>query len=316
MTNYMLSIYIATYNHENYIKKALDSVFQQKTQYSFEVLGGEDCSSDNTRLVLKNYEKEHPSYVNSGKLKVFYRKHNMNKEIPSNSDDLKARCKGKYIIALEGDDYWTDDLKIESQINFLEKHLNYIAVAHNCQIVDENGDKTQEEYPECRQEEYTISHYMSEILPGQLTTLMYRNIYKDKNIDCSLLKKGLSPGDRLISLVLLCNGNIYCIQKSMSAYRHVTAHGDSYSATYRYKFKEDEQWNKAIVEYLKNQGSLMAKYGEVLYFRCIMKGIKSKQCTIKKAVTLIGCLDYKFYDLQKWIIYKWNKDILHRKIWI
>ena len=100
-----LSIYVATYNHEKYITKALDSVFMQKTKYSFEVLVGEDCSTDNTRLVLKEYEKK-----NYNNLTIYYRQKNMSNMDISNAMDLIMRCRGKYLIALEGDDYWIDEI--------------------------------------------------------------------------------------------------------------------------------------------------------------------------------------------------------------
>ena len=60
MGNVMLSIYVTTYNHENYIVRALDSILMQKTRYSYEVFVGEDCSTDNTRQVLRQWEQNHP----------------------------------------------------------------------------------------------------------------------------------------------------------------------------------------------------------------------------------------------------------------
>ena len=57
MNNPILSIYVATYNHEHYITQALDSILMQETKYTYEVLVGEDCSTDNTRAILKEYEK-------------------------------------------------------------------------------------------------------------------------------------------------------------------------------------------------------------------------------------------------------------------
>ncbi len=316
MFNYDLSIYVATYNHEAYIERALDSIFMQKTKYTFEVLVGEDCSTDNTREVLKKYEKTHNEYIESGQLKIYYRNHNMYNEEIDNADDLKARCKGKYIIALEGDDYWLDDKKMEKQISFLDNHSEFIAVSHNCKVVDEYGKSIDEKYPECKQEEYLISHYMSDILPGQLTTMMYRNIYANPAVNCSLLHKGLSPGDKLIVLTLLCNGKIYCMQECMSAYRHVTTHGDSFSAKYKYSFKESERWYKEVLLYLDKEVPSMARYGDVLYIRCLMKGIKERQCSIIEAVSRLKIVHHKFYAFWKWGVYKTRKDILHKEIWI
>lgn len=313
---YDLSIYVATYNHEKYIKRALDSIFGQKTNHTYEVLVGEDYSTDRTKETLKQYEKDHNQYVANGQLKIFYRDHNMYRERPDNADDLKSRCKGKYIIALEGDDYWIDDRKIEKQISFLESHSEYIGVSHNCIVVDENGNVTGEKYPECKRSEYSISDYMSNILPGQLTTLMYRNIYSDLAVNCSLLQKGLSPGDKLIVLVLLCYGKIYCMQECMSAYRHITTHGDSFSAKYKYSFENDERWYREVVFYLDAVAPSLTKYGDELYVRCIMKGIKERQCTIGKAIKSCKIVRNKFDSLWAWCVYKVHKDILHKELWL
>lgn len=147
-----LSVMIPTYNHERYIVKALDSVFMQETEYTYEVLVGEDASTDGTRHVLKEYESEHKYDA----LHVFYRKHNMRNDPISNQKDLRLRCQGKYIITLEGDDYWIDKDKIQRQISFLENHPDYVTVAHNCKIVNENNEPVDFSYPECKNNEYSF----------------------------------------------------------------------------------------------------------------------------------------------------------------
>ena len=166
----MLSICVPTYNHERYIRQALESIFMQKTKYSYEILVGEDKSTDSTRLVLKEIEEE----KHYG-LKVFYRQKNLNNSSKRNAIDLMDRARGKYLIFLEGDDYWTDPYKIERQISFLEKNPQYIAVAHNCTIVDEKSKTTGELYQECKDKDYSFAHYLSDILPGQTASLMMRN---------------------------------------------------------------------------------------------------------------------------------------------
>ena len=113
----MLSIIVPTYNHEDYIVEALNSIKAQQTKYKFEVLVGEDKSTDKTREILKKYELDNP-----GLLKVFYRDENMSKLPIGNFMDLRYRARGKYLITLEGDDFWIDEKKIEKQIMFLESH--------------------------------------------------------------------------------------------------------------------------------------------------------------------------------------------------
>ena len=277
-----LSIYVPTFNHEHYIVQALDSILMQETAYTYEVLVGEDCSTDNTRAVLKEYEKQHP-----GKLQVFYREQNMRKQgsAVGNSGDLRSRCRGKYIIALEGDDYWTDPCKIDKQIRFLEEHPDYIAVAHNCVVVDHDSNRKEETYPQCTDTEYTFDHFARDIMPGQLTTVMLRNVYHDDRYDTSLLNRRIVPGDRLIYFWLLSNGKIHCIQEEMSAYRHVTTQGSSFSATAKYHFATYETLYSIFMEYAREQNNKEALLcAERLYFRNLRVGSVFGQCSLKDSL--------------------------------
>ena len=227
----MLSICVPTYNHERYIRQALESIFMQKTQYTYEILVGEDKSTDNTRSILEEIEKE-----GHQELKVYYRNVNLHNSDKRNAIDLMDKAVGKYLIFLEGDDFWIDENKIESQISFLENHHDYIAVAHNCLVVDNNSDPTNEEYEECKDEDYTFSHYACEIMPGQTASVMMRNFRYHPEIDLSFIKSKSSPGDRKEYFTFLCYGKVRCLQTKMSAYRHITQGGDSYSATYVYNY--------------------------------------------------------------------------------
>ena len=245
----MLSICVPTYNHEKYIRECLESVFMQKTKYSYEILVGEDKSTDNTRSILKEIEKE-----GHYGLKVFYREKNMNNSSYKNVTDLMDRSRGKYLIFLEGDDFWIDSNKIECQLNFLEQNPDYIAVSHNCIIVDAESCKTEEKYPECLDEEYTFDHFASEIMPGQLTTVMMRNVCNNTKINTSIVRSDTSPGDRKSYFMLLCYGKIHCIQKRMSAYRHIVCGGDSWSATHKYDYSETKKWYIELRDYAEKNG--------------------------------------------------------------
>ena len=276
MNNPILSIYVATYNHEHYITQALDSILMQETKYTYEVLVGEDCSTDNTRAILKEYEKVHP-----GKLTVFYREHNMHRNEINNALDLMLRCRGKYIIALEGDDFWTDPNKIERQIDFLETHPDYIAVSHLCSVVDHDSRPKNERYPECREEQYSFRHYLIDILPGQLATVMYRNAFISPQYDASLLSQRLTPGDRAVYFWLLMNGKIHCMQERMSAYRHVTDRGSSFSATTKYCFTDYERLYDALIQFAnKVNHTVASKVAQSLYLRNLVWGIMHSQCSI------------------------------------
>lgn len=312
MDRVMLSVYVTTYNHEKYIAQCLESILMQKTQYSYEVLVGEDCSPDGTREILKEFEKKYP-----GRFRMFYREHNMHGAKINNARDLKNRCTGKYIIALEGDDYWTDELKIEKQINFLENHPEYLAVAHNCVVVNENSEPNGEVYPECKDEEYSLKHLVSTIMPGQLTTVMCRNYMLGDVMDTSLFDQGLHPGDRLCYFALASNGKIHCMQEVMSAYRHIEKEGTSYSATHKYNFINDELWNWGCVEYaLKLNNSDSIKYAELMYFRNLMNGLSSGQCSIKDVIQYTKKIRHKTRTILLYVKHWFRHHVMHKKIWV
>ena len=308
----MLSIFVPTYNHEKYITKALDSILMQKTKYKYEVWVGEDCSTDNTKIVLQEYAKKLPH-----NFYIIFRDHNMYNEKIRNSMDLRARCRGKYIITLEGDDYWIDEKKIDIQIDFLESHSEYIAISHDCVVIDAKDKALDRHYPTCKEQEYSFQLMASEIMPGQLTTVMYRNPYKNDVYNHSLLDKPVMPGDRALYFWLLCNGKIYCMNRKMSAYRFVNDHGSSWSATYKYNF---EQWN-----YLYTQLMIYAncidnkeaiKYANFFFFKNLLKGIKQRKIGFWFFFKSIKNTQKLKETICMYIKYRINKNILRKKIWI
>ena len=305
----ILSICIPTYNHEKYIVQALDSVFMQKTNYPYEVLVGEDCSTDNTRVILKTYEKDH-DYSN---LFIFYRETNMSKQEVFNAADLRLKARGKYLITLEGDDYWIDENKIQTQIEFLETHPEYIAVAHNCTVVDEDSNPNNERYQECYDEIYTIKHFASGIMPGQLATIMSRNFLDNPNFDRKLIDMKINPGDKRIVFSLINYGPIYCIQKQMSAYRHVLKGGSSFSANRKYNYETELTLAKAYLSFAKDD--ISRKYAEFLVMLAIQSGLKNKAIELNKAIADSCVISHKARAFTMLLKRNVNKTIFHKYVY-
>jgi len=282
----MISICVPTYNHEKYICQALDSIYMQKTQYSYEVLVGEDCSTDNTRAVLKEWERTHP-----GNFQFFYRQTNMSGSEIGNSTDLKLRARGKYIIILEGDDFWTDPEKLEKQVTFLENHPEYYAVAHNCVVVGADSEPNGETYPQCTDPEYTLRHFVSDIMPGQLTTVLCRNYMLDESFDHTLITQKIGPGDRKLYFSLVSLRRVYCMQECMSAYRHVTSGGSSYSAGYVHSFAKEEIPLRQRVEFADRHGNpeaiRCARLQYLLYLRHAARNHYADRNTLRQSVKII-----------------------------
>lgn len=130
-----VSVLVITYNQERYISQALDSALMQRTIASFEIVVGEDCSTDRTREILLAYREKHPETIH---LLLHPRNLGMNR----NFGQTLAACRGKYVAILEGDDYWTSPDKLQRQSDFLDIHPECAASFHNVSVVhDEGGAK-------------------------------------------------------------------------------------------------------------------------------------------------------------------------------
>ncbi|HEY3277983.1 MAG TPA: glycosyltransferase, partial [Syntrophorhabdaceae bacterium] len=121
-----------TYNHEEFIEKALDSILMQNTNFDYEVVVGEDCSTDNTRDILIKYKQRYPE-----KFVLLLNEHNLG--MHRNMDLVLKTCRGEYVAFLEGDDYWVSPRKLQKQVDLLDAHPECVLCAHNVSIVqDEN----------------------------------------------------------------------------------------------------------------------------------------------------------------------------------
>lgn len=110
----MFSVAVITYNQEKYIEQTLDSIINQKHDYSYEIVIGDDCSSDGTREIVRQYAEKYPDIVKP----VFNEK---NLGIIKNYFNVISHCTGKYIMECAGDDFWLPG-KVELQITFMEKN--------------------------------------------------------------------------------------------------------------------------------------------------------------------------------------------------
>jgi glycosyltransferase involved in cell wall biosynthesis len=131
----MVSIIMITYNHQNYIRQAIEGVLMQQTSFSFELIIANDNSPDDTCSVVSHIIKNHPK---GRKIKYIDRNENIGTQ--SNFLDVYNRCQGKYIALCEGDDYWTDPLKLQKQVDFLDANLEYIVCYHDCNVVNAENE--------------------------------------------------------------------------------------------------------------------------------------------------------------------------------
>ncbi|RQO70220.1 family 2 glycosyl transferase [Pedobacter sp. KBW06] len=129
----MVSVCCITYNHEQYIAGALDSFLMQQTNFEFEILIGEDCSKDGTRVVIQEYADRYP-----GRIRLVH--HETNIGAIRNQVDVITKAKGKYIALCDGDDFWTDQRKLQKQVDFLEANPEYVICCHHTKVINEHDE--------------------------------------------------------------------------------------------------------------------------------------------------------------------------------
>jgi glycosyltransferase involved in cell wall biosynthesis len=129
-----VSVAMITYNHEAFVAQAIESVLMQKTDFDFELVIGDDCSTDKTRGVITEFTNRYPDKI---RLLLPERNLGMNK----NFAQTLFACKGQYIALLEGDDYWTSIDKLQRQVDLLDANSNCAICFHNVLGFYDDGSK-------------------------------------------------------------------------------------------------------------------------------------------------------------------------------
>jgi glycosyltransferase involved in cell wall biosynthesis len=219
-----VSVCMITYNHEKYISEAIEGVITQKTNFRFELIIGEDCSTDNTRYIVKEYESKYPEII-VGQYP------SQNRGLYKNFLTVLQSARGKYIALCEGDDYWTDPYKLQKQVDFLEANPEYSMCFHNAIKIYENNFKKPELF-----NDIFISREVAEVEIINNWIIPTASIIFRRNIlplpDWS---KNVYSGDMTLALIAMSKGKIFCFNSIMSIYR-INFSGSSMTAMVSGKF--------------------------------------------------------------------------------
>lgn len=249
----LLSVCLITYNHAPYIKEAIESILAQKINFTWELVIADDYSTDGTRDILLEYQKKFPKLI-----KLIFQKQNVGPE--SNWLDLISYPKSKYIAYLEGDDYWTDEQKLQTQVDFLEKNPDYVLCFHPARIFFENSEERETIWPLLPKTEIlTTDKLLKEnFIPSN--SAVYRRQ------DYSKLRRGVMPGDWYFHLYHAQFGKIRFIHKIMSAYRR---HEDG--AWWNHYQDKELLWKKYGLAMLALHTELLKLYGKNKTYRSIIQ---------------------------------------------
>jgi len=131
-----VSISCLTYNHEKYIRQTLEGFVKQKTNFRFEVLIHDDASTDGTQEIIKEYQLKYPDIIKP----IFQKENQYEKRVQISKTYNYSRALGKYIALCEGDDYWTDENKLQMQYDALENDKSCSFSVHKVRHINAEGD--------------------------------------------------------------------------------------------------------------------------------------------------------------------------------
>lgn len=209
----LVSIICITYNQEKFIAQALDGFLMQKTNFQFEIIIHDDASTDKTPAIIKKYAKQHPDIF-----KVIYEKENQySKKSWKFLNDMFYMAKGKYITTCEGDDFWTDESKLQKQVDFLEAKPDYTVCFHAVRVFFEDGTEGDDVSPN-KQE--TVTFNLENLLRNNYIhtcSVMYRKQAYEN------LAEKIMPYDIYMHVYHARLGKIGFIKDVMGAYRRQNA---------------------------------------------------------------------------------------------
>lgn len=210
----LVSVCVQTYQHGEYIRKCMEGILMQQTDFKFEVLIGEDQSSDGTRDVCIEYAKKYPE-----KIRLFLHSRNNNISIlnkPTGRFNFVYNlfsAHGKYIALCEGDDYWTDPYKLQKQVNFLQNSMEYAICFHPVMILKDG--KLTSDYIAWRMPETTGLQDLAKGNYINTPAVVFRNIIQD--IPEVILR--IAVGDYFLYMLLAKRGKIMRLAECMAVYR-------------------------------------------------------------------------------------------------
>lgn len=273
----LVSICCITYNHELYIREAIEGFLMQKTTFAIEILLHDDASTDGTAEVIREYEKKYPNLI----FPVYQTENQYSKGVKISFTYQFPRARGKYIALCEGDDYWTDPLKLQKQMDFLEKNPEYVLCGHNSKIIfDYDKEKILFRWPDFVDHPKETLHTADllnslirhDYLPYHTSSVAFRNVFKSHGFTLPVYNKPIISGDIFLFILLSIYGPSKIIDEVMSVRRK-----NKGGVTYLYSREH------VLKNWIFTMNKLRAQFGlgyQILFARLILKYFKML-CRIK-----------------------------------
>lgn len=213
----LVSVCIPAYNHEKTIKQSINSVLEQDVNFKYEIIIGDDCSTDNTAKILKENYK-------TPEIRLILRKKNLGGT--KNFADIIQKAKGKYLILLEGDDYWEHNDTLQYMVDFLEAHDDFVGISAKRKRVDYYGKLLGDNADiNSRKKILTLKDFLNNEV-FDLGATLFRNRVIDIDLK-NMVRASRNSGDFWMCVSILEQGKLYLTSKYLGVYRYVKRKGSS-----------------------------------------------------------------------------------------
>jgi glycosyltransferase involved in cell wall biosynthesis len=217
-----LSVCVPVYNHAQYIGQMLDGALMQKTSFPFEIVIGDDASTDDTQDIIRAYTEKFP-----GRIRPFLHEVNQGPSHPrefagrNNVLGLLKACKGEYVAMCEGDDFWTDPLKLQKQVDFLDSHPDFAVCHHNAAVIYEDGSPGHPFNGPDQPMTSTLKNVLEDRWFMATASWVYRNYFLTE--DFADWHAQAASGDWALLIQLAAHGKIGYLPETMGIYRKHSA---------------------------------------------------------------------------------------------
>lgn len=210
-----VSVICNVFNHGAYVRDALEGFVSQKTDFPFEVLVHDDASTDNSQEIIREYEQKYPHII-----KPIYQTQNQYSQRISVTRTFQVpRIRGKYVALCEGDDYWTDPLKLQKQYDFMESHPDYAMCACSTVWLDM---ATGTEKNLCRVDTDREIPLEEIVLETKGRPFQYATFFVLKEVFCTYpdWRSRFGVGDTPLALQAAVTGKVWMLADTMAVYRN------------------------------------------------------------------------------------------------
>lgn len=206
----MVDVMMPVYNQERFLAQGIESIVNQKTNFNFRLIIGEDCSKDSSRLIIEKYAKLYPE-------KVFPIYNEKNLGSNANSTNIYLTTDAKYIAICEGDDYWIDNNKLQKQVDFMEANPDFSMCFSDVEVINELKQEV-EFYPKWSKDVFEFEDFvLSPINIIPTPSLLFRNFLPRP---FPAFYNNALGGDMITQLLLADKGKGKFFSERMAAYRN------------------------------------------------------------------------------------------------